>query len=264
MHNKIRKDATFKWLVDLQSRCSEIYKEFNWGKNYELLVEVCDMLEQNLANLHDFQVTRFANSVRFVFINLRKDYKPVTECLEKIINDNENGNAQEREKAVDVKRLLRDIKNKKTCLYLSGTADLYDQFRVLAQLCQIVNILPHERVDLVMDAAKHFEKMANHPDHTDCIKSSRLQAGTENKNPDTVSVKCYWPRYHQDNDKLVSKGKYMGVTVSDDHDKRGYQTRLGERNNRINFVTDPFDLAKKNLVDLSKKDAQWFDNKYFR
>ena len=44
----------------------------------------------------------------------------------------------------------------------------------------------------------------------------------------------------------------MGVTISDDHDVGGYQTRLGESINQINFFTNPFDLAKKNLVELYK------------
>ena len=49
---------------------------------------------------------------------MRKDYKPVTECLEKTINDNENGNAKEREKLLMRKGYCWMSKTRKlVCIY---------------------------------------------------------------------------------------------------------------------------------------------------
>ena len=112
--SKIRKDVGFKWLVDLQTKCSSIYKKLNWGKNYELLIETCDMIEQHLANIPTFCATRFANSVRFIFISIGKDYKPIIECLKKMLDENIFN--EEQENSVDVsKKLLWNIQNIKLC-----------------------------------------------------------------------------------------------------------------------------------------------------
>ena len=66
------------------SICRELYNKFNWGKNYELLVDTCHEIEMNMAQLVTFQTTRFANSIRLVVINLRADYEAVVLCLLKI------------------------------------------------------------------------------------------------------------------------------------------------------------------------------------
>ena len=41
----IRKDETFCWLITVQMTCQSIFKRFNWGKNYELLVKACKILD---------------------------------------------------------------------------------------------------------------------------------------------------------------------------------------------------------------------------
>ena len=55
-------------------------------------------------------------------------------------------------------------------LQLSGTSDLYENFGLIANMCQVVDSLPYERFDRVMDAVKHFDKMFQCMDHTECIK----------------------------------------------------------------------------------------------
>ena len=50
----IRKDSNFSWLTNVQEICSEIYQKFNWGKNYELLIDTCKELELTLASLTKF------------------------------------------------------------------------------------------------------------------------------------------------------------------------------------------------------------------
>ena len=53
----IRKDSGFSWLTKVQEICSEIYNKFNWGKNYELLLDTCQELELTLASLTKFSKT---------------------------------------------------------------------------------------------------------------------------------------------------------------------------------------------------------------
>ena len=66
----ISEDTNFSWLVGIQTICKGIYTTFNWGKNYENFLEVCKDLDIEAKKLTNFQMTRFANSVRFVLIYL--------------------------------------------------------------------------------------------------------------------------------------------------------------------------------------------------
>ena len=77
----IRDDERFSWLIDIQSICRDIYSTFNWGKNYENFLQVCQDLDINMKKLTNFQTTRFAKSIRFVFTNLRDDYEAVRQSL---------------------------------------------------------------------------------------------------------------------------------------------------------------------------------------
>ena len=79
------------------------------------------------SNLHTI---RFANSIRFVVINLRLDFQAVVSCLLKIYERYNNSNAKDQEKANDAMRLLNEIKSKKCCPHLSAVADIYDLFGV--------------------------------------------------------------------------------------------------------------------------------------
>ena len=59
-----------------------------------------------MAQLANFQTTRFANSVRFIMINLRTDYEILLRCLVKI-QDNlrDSGDNEDQEKFNNAKRL---------------------------------------------------------------------------------------------------------------------------------------------------------------
>ena len=61
-----------------------IYKKFNWGKNYQTLFEMCEMIDMRMRNLKTLSTIRFPNSVRAVFDTLVDDYKAVLKCLEDI------------------------------------------------------------------------------------------------------------------------------------------------------------------------------------
>lgn len=60
--------------------------------------------------LTNFQTTRFANSVRFVFRNLRNDHGAVRVSMKNVIDAKEvSSNADERAKAGAAKSVLRSI-----------------------------------------------------------------------------------------------------------------------------------------------------------
>ena len=40
-----------KDFIFLAHKCSEIYQKFNWGKNYELMLDTCKELELTVATL---------------------------------------------------------------------------------------------------------------------------------------------------------------------------------------------------------------------
>ena len=68
-------------------------------------------------------MTRFANSVRFVFINIRIDYKAVRKSLSDVVHSKENSsNSKDRAKGEEARCVLRKIDSWVFSLSLSGCA----------------------------------------------------------------------------------------------------------------------------------------------
>ena len=63
----IRKDSKFTWLCDITSQISLVFKEFNYGKNYEKLIEACESLNISLKDPKKISETRFPNSCYNVY-----------------------------------------------------------------------------------------------------------------------------------------------------------------------------------------------------
>ena len=104
-------------------------------------------------------MTRFANSVRFVFMNIRVDYKVVRQFLSDVIHSKENSsNSKDRAKAEEARCVLRKINSWVFSLCLSGCADLYNVFGCLSNVCQKVNLLPFERFDQVQSVVKNCQQ----------------------------------------------------------------------------------------------------------
>ena len=164
----IRQDLDYSWLVSLTEACQKIYKKFNWGKNYQALVEKCDQLEMCLRNLKVFSTTRFPNSVHAVFDTLIDDFKPVVDCLRDIIANNTGSSKEEKSRSDDAKAILRNIVKKNCVLQLAGTSDIYENFGHVANICQIVDILPHERYNSVMKNINHLNFMLSSISHDNC------------------------------------------------------------------------------------------------
>ena len=248
MENHIRKDPAFAWLVKLTEICQQIYKKFNWGKNYQALVEMCEQLEMRMRNLKTFSTTRFPNSVRAVFDTLIDDFKAVVKCLENIAyNENDTG-TEARKRADDAKGILRRILSKSFVLQLSGTSDLYENFGHVANLCQVVDTLPFERYDSVMGAVGHFDKMLQCLDHTECTKLH-----TElTRNGQKAVVKCWWPRYHDCLESL-KLGKFMGVEIMNEHETKAYFTKLARKESDLALSTKAVDITRTKLESLVKR-----------
>ena len=226
----IREDASFKWLVDLKTICREIYTTFNWGKNYENFLQVCADLDIEKKQLTNFSMTRFANSVRFVFINLRADYSAVRQSLQNLITDKESSSdAKDRSKAVECKSVFRKIDSRVFTLSLSGCADIYNLFGILSNECQKVNLLPHERFDKVKTVIAKFLKMMKTIDHSDCPDKS-----------------CLWPRYHADLTAMDADTRYMGSVVKHINIGTERQTRLQSVGEQLT-VADGLGMVKERL-----------------
>ena len=197
------------------------------------MVETCEEIDKNMAQLTNFQTTRFANSVRFVVINIREDFEALVECLVKIQNQLRNSSAnKDQEKFRDAGRLLNAIKNKKFCMTLSGLTDIYNQFGCFVNIVQKVDILPHERYDAAM---KVLDKMVKMKDKISCHN----QTGT-----------CVWPNYHKDSATMVQPGTYQNVKIERDRDTRAYQTRLAVVGQMAEVEKDPLKQAEDNLKIL--------------
>ena len=137
-------------------------------------------LDVQMKKLTNFQMTRFANSVHFVFISLRIDYSAVRLALVNVISSEVNSSAvKDRNKAEEAKCVLRKINSWVFCLSLSGCADIYNVYGIFSNICQEVN-LPYKRLNQVQDVIAMFFKMIKTVDHSDC------------------PGKCLWPGYHAD------------------------------------------------------------------
>ena len=121
MYNHIREDSSFSWLVEIQTICREIFSTFNWGENYENLLQICEDLNLQMKKLTNFQMTRFANSVRFVFINMRINYSALRLALMNVIPSKENSSAvKDRNKAEEAKCILGKFNSWVFCLKLQA------------------------------------------------------------------------------------------------------------------------------------------------
>ena len=122
-----------------------------------------------MTKLTKFHMTRFANCVCFVLINLHIDYSAVRLALVNVIASRQNSCAfKDRSKAEEAKYVLRKINCCFLCLSLSGCADIYNEYGIFSNICQEVNLLPHERLGRVQDVIAIYLKMMKALDHSNC------------------------------------------------------------------------------------------------
>ena len=141
----IREDGNFKFLNKVTEVVAAAFKNFSWGKNYEALAEACESLGQVFASPARYSTTRFANSVRKVYMNFRQDYCAIVQRLEMTKTEKRDGDSKDRQKAADAEKLMNSICNVK--FVLSAITDIYDKYGELVNVVQKVSYLPHQRFD---------------------------------------------------------------------------------------------------------------------
>ena len=190
-----------------------------------------------MASLVNFQLTRFANSIRFVVINIRLDYEAIVAALEKLHDLNKHSSdSKDQEHSRDAQRILSQIRNKQFCLHLSGLSDVYDLFGIFVNEVQKVNVLSHERYDNPLQVLDRMKDMKAHIDHDDCLKN-------DNK-------ACIWPCYHKDLEDLLENDTYQKASVVHDRPTQMYQSRLSVRSNELEVQNDVLLQVKDNLFIL--------------
>ena len=130
---RIREGDNFKFPNKVTEVVAAVFKNFNWGKNYEALADACESLVQVLAN-----------SVRKVYMNFRKDYRAIVQCLEMTNTEKRDSDSKDRQKAADAENVLELHLQ---CQVLSGITGICEKYGELVNLVQKVNSLPHERFD---------------------------------------------------------------------------------------------------------------------
>ena len=167
--NHICENSSFSLLVEIQTVCSEIFSTFIFSKHYENFLQIYEDLDVQMKKPTNFQMKRFANSVGFVFINLRIDYSATRLELVNVITSKENSSAaKDRSKAKEAKCVLRKLNYCFFCFSLSGCADIYNVHGIFSNICQEVNLLPQERLDRVQDVIGIFSKMMKVLDYSNC------------------------------------------------------------------------------------------------
>ena len=180
-------------------------------------------------------MTRSANSVRFVFINLSIDYSAARLELVNPVTSKENSSAvKDRSNAEEAKCVLRKINYCFFCFSLSGFADIYNVYGIFSNICQEVNLLPHERLDWVKDVNAIFLKMMKALNYSNCPR------------------KCLWPRYHADLLRMDSQQTFMGSEVKYTNVGTVRQTRLHSVDAQVS-AADGIGMVKERLSTLTRR-----------
>ena len=194
---RMRKKKNSKWVGDMTSHISESFKDHNYGKGYEELIEACESLEIDLKDPKFHSDTRFANSCHSVYKSFYNDLPAIILNYEKVITEHEEAlDNKLGDKAQKASRMLKKLRNKHFILSLAGLVDIYSTFSAIVCYVQKVNILPFQRYDVFQDYLKHFQTMLDQiGDHSLCKHNNK--------------EKCSWPNFHKD-EKNILAGKFHG------------------------------------------------------
>ena len=149
---------------------------------------------------------------------------------------------------------MKAIKNKQFALYLSGISDLYEVFSEVANICQTVDLLPHERYDMTVGVIEKFTKMKDCIKHQMCVEISKKEFKESNPTSNAeATIKCIWPRYHEDLNTLQSSQKYKNLTLPLDYPSKLRQTRMTTQSESARLTKDVFETVEINLQTLNKR-----------
>ena len=237
----------FKWLTDLVNLCQDLYNRYNWGQSHEAYLQASDELDVH-ANLVRFSETRFANSKRFVFSRVFQAFATIIKCLTESQVQQVHGRAA-KDKQMNDELLMRRLLNAATILKLAATSDVYNQFGRLVNICQIVNLLPHERLDKVEDVLLHMGKMtASCTAHERCPRDD-----------------CHWPNYHAAKETYLQNQTIKGVPIPDFVARKVNRTR-GDQGSAVagpNTAQEVTEDVERSIMTFSEsltaslKEGQW-------
>ena len=130
---------------DLGKIVATAFKDHNYGKKYEELRTMAELMEVEFVEPKFHSETRFANSCSKVFDAGFKDMPVLIENYRKTNEENVHSNLQEnRDKAKHATDMLKKLDNKKNLLNLAGICDIYSQFSKMVCVLQEFNVLPFE------------------------------------------------------------------------------------------------------------------------
>ena len=215
------------------------FTDHNYGKKYEELRTMAELMEVEFVEPKFHSETRFANSCSKVFDAGFKDMPVLIENYRKTNEENVDSNLQEnRDKAKHASDMLKKLDNKKNILNLTGICDIYSQFSKMVCVLQEVNVLPFERHSNYQKIFNTMRQMTESiDDHYKCEEQT-----------------CSWTQYHEHKDNIL-KGNFMKLTVKSNEGEpankilRSYFTRVTSdipfhkrsENNLKVFISDILD-----------------------
>ena len=203
-----------------------------WGKPWHHFFEVSKMLEED-SNYDfksykpaNFSETKFANHAAQVYCKFREVYPALVITLEEVKEEFFNGTSTEREKAEKADAVQGGILNYLFVLSLSLCSDVYTLYGKISNCLQIINILPHERMERFDQLIKVLKEMRSSIRMEDCpcfmfvdFEGScelveEIGVGGEIESvKGLVAELCVWPSLHGDTREVLGKGKYRGVVL---------------------------------------------------
>ena len=181
------------WVDARVTLCQDLYNALNWGQSFEEYTDTGESLGHKVTPLVKTSETRFANSKRFVFSKVIDNFPSIVKHLEDKFSRNKDGDSKARDKANKASVLLGRLLNAQSVLEIACLSDIYNHYGKVINCCQILNILPHERLSLIDSAISDFSDLTNtYANHSQCSKLRvRSDINVSKSGP------CYWPKLHK-------------------------------------------------------------------
>ena len=202
---RARKKGRNDWVNNLGKSLATAFKDHNYGKKYEELREIAELMGIELLDPKFHSETRFANSCSNVFKAAYRDLPALIENYKKVVDENLDSNLQEeRDKAKHAADMLKKLNNKKAILKLAATCDIYAQFSQMVCELQKVNLLPIQRYSEYQRIFNKMRRMRDSlNDHSTCEPNN-----------------CHWTKLHKDM-KDILDGKFGSIKVASNEGEPG-------------------------------------------
>ena len=225
----------YAWLNALTNVLGKGVKFVAWGMEWDHFFRVCQELseqedfELKMYRPTNFSETKFANSAAIVYNKFREVYPALVITLEQVKEDLYNGNSTEREKAKKADDVQAGILNYMFGLSLYVCVGIYKIYGAISNILQIIDILPHDRMDLFYKLIRQMKDMKANLIVEDCpcmMFVSELgvvedfmtnKVASDKEKVETckgiLAEVCLWPALHKDIREVLVKGSYRGVVL---------------------------------------------------